>query len=93
MTHNVTDITELIRYHLVLAEVDDDKADHNLAQLMRNIEQMMTSRLNDFVEWLICDGCGASVSTELIDPHGAGWTADGSFNCSDCRFAEEGGGP
>jgi hypothetical protein len=42
-----------------------------------------------FIEWLICDDSGASVGSELIDPDGAEWTDDGSFNCSSCRFADE----
>jgi hypothetical protein len=35
------------------------------------------------------DECGASVCTELIDPDGAAWVADGGFTCSECRFADE----
>jgi hypothetical protein len=87
--YNVTDITELVRHHLVLSVDNDEKADANLAQLMRNVEQMMTTQPRHFIEWITCDDCGASVCTELIDPDGAGWTGDGSFNCSSCRFADE----
>jgi hypothetical protein len=56
---------------------------------MSNVEQMMTTRPHHFVEWMTCDDCGASVSTELTDPDGAGWTNDGTFNSSSCRFADE----
>ncbi len=56
---------------------------------MGNVEQMMTRRPHPFVEWMICDECGAAVCTELIDPDGAGWIDDGTFNCSSCRFADE----
>jgi hypothetical protein len=87
--YTITDITELVRYHLVLSVDNDERADANLAQLIRNVEQMMTRRPHHFVEWMTCDECGASVSTELIDPDGAGWVADGGFNCSECRFADE----
>lgn len=88
--YNVTDITELIRYHLVLAEVDEEKADHNLAQLMRNIEDMVTTpRWRDTINWMVCEQCGAWVSTELIGPDGAGETDDGGFYCTECRFAAE----
>ena len=89
--YTVTDITELVRYHLVLSDDDDEKADANLAQLMRNVEQMMTRRPHHFVEWMACEECGAWVSTELIGPDGAGWTDDGSFYCTQCRSAQRGG--
>jgi hypothetical protein len=45
MTYTVADITELIHYHLVLGEHDDERADQNIAQLMRNIESMSTRPL------------------------------------------------
>jgi hypothetical protein len=89
MAYDINDITELIRYHLVASAVDDAAADRNLAQLTGNVEQMMTTRPQHFVEWIVCDDCGASVCTELIDPDGAGWTDDGGFNCSSCRFAPD----
>jgi hypothetical protein len=89
MAHTVGDITELIHHHLVLSEVDDKAADLNLAQLVRNIEAMMTRQPHHFVEWMTCDDCGTSVSTELIDPDGAGWATDGGFYCTSCRFMEE----
>jgi hypothetical protein len=38
---------------------------------------------------MICDECGAAVSTELIDPDGACWIADDRVNCSECRFTDE----
>jgi hypothetical protein len=87
--HTSTEIAELVRYHLVLSADNDEQADASLAQLMHNVEQMMTRRSHHFVEWMTCDECGASLSTELIDPDGAGWLADGGFNCSECRFADE----
>jgi len=88
MPYTVTDITELIRHHLALSEVNDDRADLNLYQLARNIDQMF-SRPSEPHDGAVCEGCGASVSSELIGPDGAGETADGGFNCSSCRFGEE----
>jgi hypothetical protein len=89
--HNVTDITEIIRHHLVFAVNDDEVADHNLAQLMRNIEQMVTTpRWHEPIYWIVCEECGASVSSELVGPDGAGECDDGGFRCSECRFSGEG---
>jgi hypothetical protein len=90
MTYSIDDITELVRYHLVVCAADDATADRNLDALARNVEQMTTTRTpHHFYEWVTCDGCGASVGPELVDPDGAGWAADGSFECSSCRFAGE----
>jgi len=89
MTYTVTDITELIEYHLVLGEQDDARADQNIAQLMRNIEAMSTRSLWEPITWSTCEGCGAWVSSELIGPDGAGECDDGGFYCSECRFADE----
>jgi hypothetical protein len=86
--YNVTDITELVRHHLVLSVDNDDVADANLAQLMLNIEQMF-SRPAEPHYWVVCERCGASVSSELIAPDGAGEADDGGFYCSECRFADE----
>lgn len=87
---DVTDITELVRHHLVLSVDDDEKADARLAQLVLNVENMMTRHPHHLIESIMCDACGASVCTELIDPDGAGWKDDGSsFNCSSCRFGDE----
>ena len=38
MPYTITDIAELVEYHLVLAESDDDRADANLAQLVQQLE-------------------------------------------------------
>lgn len=89
MAYTVTDITELIYYHLVLGEPDDYRADQNIAELLRNIESMCTRPLREPITWSTCEGCGASVSSELIGPDGAGDCADGGFYCSECRFADE----
>jgi len=88
--YDVTDLTELIRHHLVFAVNDDEVADRKLAQLMLNIEQMITTpRPDETLYWMVCEGCGAWVSSELIGPDGAGESDDGGFYCSSCRFGEE----
>lgn len=91
MSSCIDDLTELIRYHLVLAEVDDEKADENLRQLVRSIETMMSAPayLAEPVYWTACEECGAWVSSELIGPDGAGVTDDGGFYCTSCRFGDE----
>lgn len=35
---------------------------------------------------MVCEGCGAVVSSELIGPDGAGEGDDGGFYCTSCRF-------
>jgi hypothetical protein len=74
MAYTVDDLTELIRYHLVLSEKTDDRADANLAQLMRNIEEMLAAPHPEPVYWRACEampGCPASWSA----PMGAGEAA------------------
>jgi hypothetical protein len=66
MVYTITDIAELVRYHLVLAEPDDDRADANLAQL----EEMASLPLWREASWVFCDRCGCSVDTDLIHPDG-----------------------
>lgn len=88
--YSVTDLTELIRHRLALSTDDTEQADVNLAQLMRNVEQMITTpRWHDPVSWIVCEECGAWVSSELIGPDGASECEDGVFRCSECRFADE----
>ncbi len=90
MTYTITDITELIRHHLVLSVDNDAIADSNLAQLMSEIERMITSPHRDEpIYWTACENCGAWVSSELFGPEGAGECDDGGFRCTSCRFGEE----
>ena len=89
MTYTVTDVAELVHYHVVASAHDDEVADINLAQLMRNIEQMVTTpRWEEPIYWIACEECGAWVSSELIEPDGAGEDDDGGFYCTSCRFGE-----
>jgi hypothetical protein len=89
MAYTLDDITELIRYHLVLSEETDEKADANLARLLRSIEQMVAAPRPEPVYWRACEACYAWVSSELIGPDGAGEAADGGFYCTSCRFMEQ----
>lgn len=84
MAYTVTDITELIQYHLVLAEPDDESADHNLAQLAGEIQNLATRPLWREATWVFCDRCGCSVDTDLIHPDGHHYSVDGDFYCVDC---------
>jgi hypothetical protein len=73
----------------VLSTEDDEVADTRLAQLMRNIEEMVVvPRWRDPITWITCEKCGAWVSRELVGPDGAE-VQDGGFRCSECRFASE----
>lgn len=42
MAYPISDIAELVRYHLVLSEPDDTRADENLAQLVTELQSMAT---------------------------------------------------
>src|ERR1039458_1328948 len=58
MASTITDIAELVCYHLVLAEPDDERADANLAQLVQQLEQMASRPLWREASWDFCDRCG-----------------------------------
>lgn len=90
MTNTVNDIAELIRYHLVVSADNDAIADRNLTQLVRHVEKMFTaSHVDETLYWMVCEQCGAWVSSELIGPDGAGESGGGGFYCTSCRFDEE----
>jgi hypothetical protein len=84
MTYQLTDITELIHYHLVLSASDDETADNNLRRLVHEIEGLATTPLWRPAEWVFCDRCGTSVDTVLIHPDGHHYSDDGDFYCADC---------
>lgn len=84
MAYNLADITEMIRYHLVVSAADDERADSNLSQLVGEIERMATRPLWRAAEWVFCDRCGTSVDTDLIHPEGHHYADDGYFFCADC---------
>lgn len=89
MLYTVTDITELIRHHLVLSVPDDETADANLAQLVSEIQRLATRPLWRPAEWVFCDRCATSVDTDLIHPDGHHYSDDGDFYCADCWEAEK----
>jgi hypothetical protein len=84
MTHTVANITELIHYHLVLAEDSDERANANLAELVSRISQMRTRALFRTFEWLFCDTCGCTVDVDVLAEDGSNFTFDGGFYCSEC---------
>jgi hypothetical protein len=88
MAYTVTDITELIRYHLVLAEPDDESAHRNLSILAGEIQNLAIRHLWQEAIWVFCDRCGCSVDTELIHPNGHHYSDDGDFYCADCWLVE-----
>ncbi len=84
MAHTVTDIAELIEYHLVASAPDDETADANLAQLASEIQYLSTRPLWREATWVFCDRCGTSVDTDLIHPDGHHYSNDDDFYCADC---------
>jgi hypothetical protein len=89
MTYTVTDITELIRHHLVFGADSESQADSNLRQLTGRIASMSTTPLWREAQWLFCNRCGTSVDTELINEDGAGYNSEGAFLCSTCRWPDD----
>ena len=87
MAYTISDIAELVRYHLVLAEPDDTWADDNLAQLVSELQGIATRPLSREASWVFCDRCGTSVDTDLIHPDGHHYADDGDFYCADCWSA------
>ena len=84
MVYTVTDIKELIQYHLVASATDSEVANKNLAHLVFEIQSFATEPLWREVSWVFCDRCGTSVDSELIHPEGHRYSPAGSFYCSDC---------
>jgi len=84
MTDKIAELVELIHYHLVLGESDDEHADRNLARLATEVAAMATRPLWDGPTWVCCDRCGTSVDTDLIHPDGHQFDSAGDFCCADC---------
>jgi hypothetical protein len=89
MAYSVADITELIHYHLVLAEPDDESADRNLSLPAGEIQNLAIRRLWQEATSVFCDRRGCSVDTELIHPDGHHYSDDGDFYYADCWRSEE----
>ncbi len=88
MAYAITDIAELVKYHLVASAPDDDAAHSNLVQLVQKLELLVPRPLWREVSWVFCDRCGCSVDTDLIHPGGHHYSDDGDFYCADCWEAE-----
>src|ERR1035437_1514032 len=88
MAYTVTDIAELVEYHLVASAQDDDTAHNNLVQLVQQLELLAPRPLWRGATWVFCDRCGTSVDTDLIHPDGHHYADDGDFLCVDCWEAD-----
>lgn len=84
MAFTITDLAELVRYHLVLGEPDDHRADANLALLVQQLEQKASRTLWREVSWVFCDRCGCSVDADLVHPDRHQYADHGDFYCMDC---------
>ena len=89
MTYTVTDIAELVEYHLVASASDDTTADDNLSQLVSHIADLSTRPLFRSAEWLFCDRCGCAVDTDVLAEDGSNFSPDGAFLCSSCLYPDE----
>jgi hypothetical protein len=86
MAYTITDIAELVEYHLVVSAPDDAAAHANLVQLVVHLERLAPRPLWREATWVFCDRCGTSVDTDLIHPDGHHYADDGDFYCADCWF-------
>ena len=84
MTYTVTDLAELVEYHLVASARDDDAAHASLVQLVSELERIAPRPLWREATWVFCDRCGCSVDADLIHPDGHHYADDGDFYCADC---------
>jgi hypothetical protein len=86
MAYTIIDIAELVRYHLVLSEPDNDGPTPTSPSSSR----WRAARCWRDASWVFCDRCGCSVDTELIHPDGHHYADDGDFFCADCWVVNEG---
>lgn len=84
MAYTITDIAELVEYHLIASAPDDDTAHANLVQFVQQLELASPRPLWREATWVFCDRCGTSVDTDLIHPEGHHFADDGDFYCADC---------
>jgi len=84
MAYTISEIAEIVEYHLVVSAPNDTTADANLAQLVGKLQDMATAPLWREATWVFCDRCGTSVDTVLIHPDGHHYADDGDFLCADC---------
>jgi hypothetical protein len=79
MNYTVTNIAELVAYHLVASAPNDDTAHANRVQLVQKLELLAPDPLWREVTWMFCDRCGCSIDTDLIDPDGNRYAPDGDL--------------
>jgi len=84
MVYTITDIAELVEYHLVVSAPDDAAAHANLVQLVGQLERLAPRPLRREATWVFCDRCGCSVETDLIHPDGHHYADDSAFYCFYC---------
>ena len=84
MAYTITDIAEMVEYHLVASAPDNHTAHLNLVQLVQQLELLAPHPLYREATWVFCDRCGCSVDTDLIDPDGHHYAEGGDFRCADC---------
>lgn len=84
MAYTISDVAELVEYHLVVSAPDDDVAHANLVRLLGELERMAPRPLWREATWVFCDRCGCSVDTDLIHPETHHYSDDGDFYCADC---------
>jgi len=81
LAYTITEIAELVEYHLI-ASAPDAAAAHN--NLVRQLELLAPRLLRRDATWVFCDRCGTSVDTYIIHPDGHHYTNKGEFYCADC---------
>ena len=84
MAYTISNLAEMVEYHLVASAPDDDVAHANLVQLVQQFELMVPRPSWREATWVFCDCCGTSVDTDLIHPEGHHYAEDGDFYCADC---------
>ena len=84
MAYTISDIAELVEYHLVASAPDDDVAHANLVQLVQKLELLPLRPFYRETTWVFCVRCGCSVNTDLIHPDGDHYADDGDFYRTDC---------
>jgi hypothetical protein len=66
MAYTISDLAELVEYHLVVSAPDYDTAHANLVQLVGQLERLSLRPFRREATWVFCDRCGCSVYTDLI---------------------------
>ncbi len=84
MSYTVTDIAELVTYHLIASAPHDDAAHDNLVQLVQQLELLAPRPLRQEATWVFCDRCGCSDDTDLIHPDSHHCADGGDLHCGPC---------